>query len=103
MNERIMTKPMGRIIGVLSNAEKALTKTELRELGSRANRSKLSLLEKEGIVKKNKIVIPNNTKDLEKLLKGTELIKNEVKRNKVISKIKEKFSEEKFVYTYELA
>lgn len=96
-----MEKSLEKILNAIVDSDKPLTKIEINSLEGRANRSKLRLLLKDGIIKRNKVIVPVNPKDLELILEGTKLIKNENKRKSVVAKLTEKFNKEKFFYTYE--
>ena len=100
----MLNKNYERIINVLNESNKPLTKIEIRNLGGRATRSKLSSLIDQRVVKRNKIVVPVIKEDIEMAISesGVNLIKNKSKRLMKISKLKEMMSKEKFYYTYDL-
>lgn len=97
-----MEKRLEKITEVLREVERPLSKVELIELEAKANRSKLRELMKMSIIKRNKVIIPMNTKIRDEKIEQANLIRNKDKREKVINKINSDFSKEKFYYTYEL-
>lgn len=97
-----MLKSIEKIITVLSNTDRYLTKVQISDLGGNANKSKLRLLLKMGSIKRNKVMILKSPQDIEDILKETKLIKNDIKREKFVAKLRVKASKEKFYYTYEL-
>lgn len=97
-----MEKRLERIIEVLRQADKPLSKVELRQLETKANRSKLRELLGEDVIKRNKVVVPIDTKVVDAKLEQAKLIRNDKKRETVINKINADANKEKFYYTYEL-
>lgn len=100
----MLNKNYERIINVLNESNKPLTKIEIRNLGGRATRSKLSSLMDQRIIKRNKVVVPVTKEAIDKAISdsGANLIKNESKRLMKIAEIKRTMSKEKFYYTYDL-
>jgi ribosomal protein L19E len=70
-----MNKNLSRIISVLKDSDKPLTKSQIRELGGKATKNKLRLLIKNGVIKKNKINTENVTYNKLKFYNTYELVK----------------------------
>jgi malic enzyme len=98
-----MDKRLDKIVAALGAADKSLSKVELRQLGTGANRSKLRQLLKDGTIVRNETIILVDTNVTDEKIEQAKLIKNDKKRETVINKIKHDATKEKFFYTYKLA